>query len=41
MSLTDMLFLGVIALLGFGYLYDIGKALRRIADALERYNANH
>ena len=38
MSATDMLFTGVIALFTFGYLFDIGKALRRIADVLEKHN---
>lgn len=41
MTINDMLFIGVIALFTFGYLYDIGKALKRIADALEKYNDKH
>lgn len=38
MSGIDMIFAGAIAILAFGYLYDIGRALKRIADALEKQN---
>lgn len=36
MSLDLIFLVGVVAMITWGYLFDIGKALRRIADALEK-----